>query len=47
MAFTETPPPLPPPGVVLIDAKGRPTQAFFDYLVKLLAYLKRMGAAIP
>jgi hypothetical protein len=47
MAFTEQPPPLPPSPVAWVDDQGRLTREALNYLQSLLAYLTRMGAAIP
>jgi len=47
MAFTENPPPQPPPNVKRYNADGTPTQALIEYEKRLEEYLKRMAAAIP
>jgi hypothetical protein len=48
MSFTEKPPVLPPPDVPMIaPGTGLITPPWREYLTKLVAWLQRMGAAIP
>ena len=47
MAFTELPPNPPPASQPLLDDQGRINKVWYDFLVALNAYLRRMGAAIP
>jgi hypothetical protein len=48
MAFTEKPPQMPPPDQPVIDRDtGRMTAPWRNWLTAVLAYLERMGAAIP
>lgn len=47
MAFTERPPEPPAPNVKLFNQDGTPTPDFTLYLNKLLAWMRRLAAAIP
>lgn len=47
MAFTEPAPLPPPPHVPRVKPDGKPTQATIDFETRLLAWLKRLAAAIP
>jgi hypothetical protein len=48
MPFTEPPPEMPPPNQPVVDpGTGFMTLPWRNWLTAMLAYLKRMGAAIP
>jgi hypothetical protein len=47
MAFSETPPQVPPPTQPVFDDQGRITGPWYDFFVQLRLYLIRMGASIP
>jgi hypothetical protein len=47
MAFTEPPPPLWDATKSAVGPDGKLTSEFLQWLNRVLAYLARMGAAIP
>ena len=47
MAFTEKAPPPPPPQVPFTDKNGNITPEWHRWILLLVEYLNRMGAAIP
>lgn len=48
MPFTDQPPPKPPNDVPFVDPKtGAISETWAQWLVRLIEWMKRMGAAIP
>lgn len=47
MPFTEPPPPLPSQQVRLVDENGRVSVAWYEFIVKLMAWLRRLAASVP
>lgn len=47
MPFTEPPPSPPPQSVRIVGDDGRVSVAWYEFIVKLLAWLRRAAAAIP
>ena len=47
MPFTEKPPELPPDETPILEPNGRLNKTWRRWLVRLLAWLTRLAAAIP
>jgi hypothetical protein len=47
MPFTE-PPPIPPSQQVrLVNEDGRVSSAWYEFIIKLMAWLRRLAASVP